>query len=424
MKSRYELEEIIITVLLSDFSMIKTQPISPDWFFVEDFQTIISVLKDKYRELENEMDLYFECLESNPYFKMTYDIFQKYSKVGVFSKYSFDYYVKKLNLENLRDNLKKLQEDYLKHPTTEKERDMQYLLKQIEHTNTRIDAGELSGSFDELLFELNHNVPQGVKSFSRLDSTLGGGISPGNLVVIGARPSVGKSAFTINMIEKALERNENMRVDLFSLEMTKKEVLRRMVSMRTGFDSYRLKNSNKLLLDKQKEDVKKVIEHYKNKDIKIYQDSILENIISIIKARAIEKKVGEYLVAIDYLGLIKLSKKQRDRRLEIEEITRELKVLAADLQIPIILLSQLSRGVEQRNDKRPNLSDLRESGSIEQDANVVAFLFFDDKAKENSYHPSEKREIELLIRKNRDGSLADIKFNFFPKKMLFEEVLL
>lgn len=420
--NRYEIEKKIIEVLLDDFSKIKAQPIQQEWFVVDDFKTIVAVLKEGYRSLENLMSLLFKCKENNKHFKMTYDDLRLLADNGNLSKFHFDYFAKHLRLDVARDQLKKLQEDYLQHPSRDKEIALQYLLNSIDKIDTKINDGALSENFDEILFELDNDVPQGIKSFSRLDAALGGGFAPGNLIIIGARPSVGKSAFMLNTIEKALERNSNMRVDLFSLEMTKKEVLRRMISMRTGLDSYRLKNSNKLLDNKQKEQVKKAIEHYRNKDIRVYQDSELENIIGVIKSRSADKAIGEYLVAIDYLGLIKLTKKQRDRRLEIEEITRELKVLASDLQIPIILLSQLSRGVEQRSDKRPNLSDLRESGSIEQDANVVGFLFYDEHAKENSYNPAEKREIELLIRKNRDGSLANLKFNFFAKEMRFDEV--
>lgn len=210
-----------------------------------------------------------------------------------------------------------------------------------------------------------------------------------------------------------------MRVDLFSLEMPKREILARFLSLNTRIPSYYFKNMNRLLTPVDKELVRSAIEYYRQEDIQVFDKvSDINRILAIIKERASTAKENGYIAVIDYVGLIKVANSKKDRRLQIEEITRELKVLANEYQIPIIILSQLSRGVESRQDKSPQLSDLRESGSIEQDSNVVGFLTNVDTEENNDGY----QRIEFQIRKNRDGELMDLKFKFFKNRMFFQEV--
>ncbi len=157
------------------------------------------------------------------------------------------------------------------------------------------------------------------------------------------------------------------------------------------------------------------MEFFKTYNLRVHdKSSTIQDIRSQIKSRVFEHGDKPYMCVIDYLGLIKTKERHKDRRLEIESITRDLKILANELNIVIILLSQLSRGVEHRQDKTPVLSDLRESGSIEQDSNMVAFLHNPDE--------SQQEDIESVIRKNREGSLGILKFRFDGNKMKFEPV--
>ncbi|WP_259767005.1 DnaB helicase C-terminal domain-containing protein [Pediococcus pentosaceus] len=140
----------------------------------------------------------------------------------------------------------------------------------------------------------------------------------------------------------------------------------------------------------------------------------LGEIVRMIRKNASKAKQGKYLAIIDYIGLVKVPN-VKDRYIEVGEVTRELKRLTNEFNIPIVALSQLSRGIENRQDKTPLLSDLRESGSIEQDSNVVAFLHRPEKVDSD-------RVVQLSIRKNREGELADINFTFIGEEMTFKEV--
>lgn len=139
----------------------------------------------------------------------------------------------------------------------------------------------------------------------------------------------------------------------------------------------------------------------------------LQQIEKVIRQRTASAK-GQYLAVVDYLGLITVPR-QSDRRLQIEQITRELKVLTNELNIPILLLSQLSRNIEQRQSQRPMLSDLRESGSIEQDSNAVGFLYNEDRSQAHE----KIRSVIFSIQKNREGELADIHMTFDAEHMRF-----
>ena len=185
----------------------------------------------------------------------------------------------------------------------------------------------------------------------------------------------------------------------------------------TTLNTYYLRKMNKMLKPDDKELVRETIEYFKQKDLKVY-DTILElnQILGIIKERSSGRDAGKYLAVIDYVGLIKVNN-NRDRRLQIEQITRELKNVANEYQVPIVILSQLSRGIEQRQDKTPMLADLRESGSIEQDSNVVCFLS-NEETEEN--HEGYQR-VKFSIKKNREGDLMDSTFRFYKSRMDFVE---
>jgi len=152
-----------------------------------------------------------------------------------------------------------------------------------------------------------------------------------------------------------------------------------------------------------------------NSKLRVYDGlETLGEIVQTIRKNASKTKQGKYLAIIDYIGLVKVPN-VKERYIEVGEVTRELKRLTNEFNIPIVALSQLSRGIENRPDKRPQLSDLRESGSIEQDSNVVAFLHRPEKVDSD-------RVVQLSIRKNREGELADINFTFIGEEMTFKEV--
>lgn len=412
-----ELEEAILAIVLHDFELVDSVYLNTKWFQSPVVKAVVQELQMNGRNVQGLMELYARVQSQ------LHDVTFSYQwLVDVESRFvtsaNLGYLCRELHRNFLRQTLQELKVEHTKFPTPELESAMMDVLATIAKIGENQHEGDLSETFDVFEEQLESDSPTGVKTFGRMDSAFGGGLQAGALVTIGARPSVGKSAFAVNLIEKALQRNPGLRVDLFSLEMSKKEVLARFVALHTGIFSSRLRNMNKLLLPKQKEAVRDAIAYYKTKDIKVYDDvSYLNRIVSVIKERASTAAVDQYLVIIDYLGLIRVNNTRMDRRLQIEEITRELKVLANEAQIPIIILSQLSRGVEQRQDKSPLLSDLRESGSIEQDSNVVGFL--------TNVDTEENREgyqrVEFQIKKNREGDLVNLSYKFYKAKMKFEE---
>ena len=243
-------------------------------------------------------------------------------------------------------------------------------------------------------------VPTGFIDLDRITA----GMHNSELILIAARPAMGKSAFALNIATHAAI-NANVPVAIFNLEMSKEQVGNRILCSEAMVDSNKVKTGK---IDEQ-DWIKLVTAVGPLSESEIYIDDTAG--ISIMEIRAkcrklkMEKNIG--LVVIDYLQLIQGSgRRNASREQEISEISRSLKILAKELDVPVIALSQLSRAVEQRTDHRPMLSDLRESGAIEQDADIVMFLYRDD-----YYNPeSERKNIaEVILAKHRAGSTGTVE---------------
>ena len=262
----------------------------------------------------------------------------------------------------------------------------------------------LVDSFTQLeeLYNRKQHITGVPSGFTELDYKTAG-FHGSDLVLIAARPAMGKSAFALNIATNAAVR-ANVPVVIFSLEMSKEQMVNRILCSEAMVDS------NKVRTGKLEEDdwTKLAGSIGPLSDAEIYIDDTPG--ISVMEIRAkcrklkLEKNIG--MVVIDYLQLVQGSNKRNgSREQEISEISRSLKILAKELNVPVIALSQLSRAVEQRPDHRPMLSDLRESGAIEQDADIVMFLYRDDYYNQDS----EKKDIaEVIIAKHRGGSLGTV----------------
>ncbi len=232
------------------------------------------------------------------------------------------------------------------------------------------------------------------------------GFQRSDLIIIAARPSVGKTAFALNIAQNVAVRVQKT-VAVFSLEMSKEQLVQRMICAEANIDANVLRTGQL-----QDEDWTKLTMGIASlSDAPLFIDDTAGITLTEMRSRLRRLKVehGLDLVVIDYLQLIQAHGRSDNRQQEISEISRSLKGLARELDVPIIALSQLSRSVEQRQDKRPMLSDIRESGSIEQDADVVAFLYRDD-----YYDPeSEKKNIvEVIIGKQRNGPTGKVELVF------------
>lgn len=250
-------------------------------------------------------------------------------------------------------------------------------------------------------------IPTGFYDLDRITN----GLHPTQLIIIAARPSMGKTAFALNLATN-IAMNSKRTVALFNLEMGAEQLANRMLSSVGQIEGYKIL-SGKL----EHNDWKRINEAISRlADTKMYIDDTPGMTISEIRAkcrRLASSEDGLDVVIIDYLQLISGSAKYAgQRQQEVSEISRSLKTMAMELNIPVIALAQLSRSVEGRDDKRPILSDLRESGSIEQDADIVAFLYRDDYYNKESAIDEHTSRSELLIRKHRNGPTTDIELIF------------
>lgn len=257
-------------------------------------------------------------------------------------------------------------------------------------------------------------VPTGFKDLDGLTA----GFQNSDLIIIAARPSMGKSSIALNIAEHvAIE--EKIPVGIFSLEMSKEQLVDRMLASQAGVDSWKLRTGN--LSDEDFPKIGYAMGVLADAPLFI-DDTTAANVMEIrAKARRLQLENGLGLIIIDYLQLMEGRSQSGDfnRVQEISEISRSLKGLARELNVPVIALSQLSRAVEHRPDKRPQLSDLRESGSIEQDADVVAFLY-----REEYYEPDtdKKGVTEILIKKHRNGPTGMCELFFNPEQMRFRDL--
>lgn len=241
------------------------------------------------------------------------------------------------------------------------------------------------------------------------------GLHEDNLIIIAARPAMGKTAFALNIAQN-VAKNSDKAVAIFSLEMGAESLVERMLSAEGLIPSYHVRTGNLT----ESEWRRMISAQERLARGKIFIDDTAGVKISEIRSKAkrlAQENDGLGLIVIDYLQLIE-GRGRENRQQEVSEISRQLKILAKELKVPVIALSQLSRGVDQRNDKRPILSDLRESGSIEQDADIVAFLY-----REAYYKRDEQEEpdnvTELILEKNRHGSLGTVQLFFLKEYAKF-----
>ncbi|WP_433946976.1 replicative DNA helicase [Paenibacillus sp. SN-8-1] len=254
----------------------------------------------------------------------------------------------------------------------------------------------------------NRGTTTGVSSgFADLDK-MTSGFQRNDLIIVAARPSVGKTAFALNIAQNAAVRSKET-VAIFSLEMSAAQLVQRMICAEANLDAGVMRTGD----FKSDDDWSKLTMGIAAlSEAEIYIDDTPGVTVADIRAkcRRLKKERGLGMIVIDYLQLIHgRGKAGENRQQEVSEISRTLKQIARELEVPVIALSQLSRGVEQRQDKRPMMSDLRESGSIEQDADIVAFLYRDDYYNQET---EKKNIIEIIIAKQRNGPVGTVELVF------------
>jgi replicative DNA helicase len=255
-------------------------------------------------------------------------------------------------------------------------------------------------------------VPTGFSQLDRLTS----GFQKSDLIILAARPSMGKTALSLNIARNAAIEG-NIPTAIFSLEMSKEQLSMRMLCSEARVDLYRLRGGFMSQDDWIR--ITDAASRFFNAPIYIDDSADISALSIRAKARRLKMDKGLGLIIIDYLQLMRGHVATERRDLEISEISRSLKALAKELSIPVVALSQLNRKLEERSDKRPQLSDLRESGALEQDADVVAFIYRDDMYNKDENNPN-RGKAEIILSKQRNGPTGKVMLTFLSPYTRFE----
>lgn len=312
----------------------------------------------------------------------------------------------------------------------ESEEEVETVLDQAERSILEVAHQRSSGAFvsiKDVLIETYDNIEMlhnrenditGISSgFVELDK-MTAGFQRSDLIIVAARPSMGKTAFALNIAQNAATKSKE-NVAIFSLEMGASQLVQRMLCAEGNIDATKMRTG--ALGDEDWEKLTMAMGSLSSAGIYI-DDSPGIRVNDIrAKCRRLKQERGIGMVVIDYLQLIMGSntKSGESRQQEVSEISRSLKALARELDVPVIALSQLSRGVESRQDKRPMMSDLRESGSIEQDADIVSFLYRDDYYDQES---ENENTIEIIIAKQRNGPVGTVELAFIKEYNKFVDI--
>ena len=283
-------------------------------------------------------------------------------------------------------------------------------------TRSRTDADFKDGNqvFDDTIkrieaIEAAGSAITGVRSrFSALDR-MTAGFQRGDLILVAARPSMGKSALALNIAINSAMVSQGA-CAIFSLEMPAEQLAMRMFSAKAKVEGQKLRTGQ--LSDADWSKVNEAAQELKHQHFFIDDTPGIKVSDMYAKCRKLKNDHGLYLVIVDYIQLIQATGRSESRQQEVSEISRRLKAMARELDVPVIALSQLSRSVESRQDKRPMLSDLRESGALEQDADIVMFIYREEYYNRDQENNDQREDVELIVAKHRNGPTGTVKLAF------------
>jgi replicative DNA helicase len=273
--------------------------------------------------------------------------------------------------------------------------------------------------FDELTIRFtNKSAVTGIRTgYSKFDE-MTAGLQNSDLVIVAGRPSMGKTAFALNLAIRAAVR-ENVPTAIFSLEMSKEQLMTRLLAVQGHVDLGHLRTG--FIDDDEWSKLRDAAHDLSEAQIFIDDTPALTPLEMRARCRRLKSQFNLGLVMVDYLQLMRVKGRTDSREQEISEISRSLKALAKELHIPVIALSQLNRKVEERNPPRPKMQDLRESGAIEQDADMILFLYRDDFYNQAEDNP-KRNTAEVIIGKQRNGPIGDVDLRFFKHQTRFEDL--
>lgn len=409
MNERRDIESTIISSLLKKPELIEKLRVRPYMFYYDDFRVfmeyVFEVGKVDHQEIfletsKNKNFLNFDTIQKlyNSDF-IGYGIFERYQQ-NLLEAYQISQANEVINEFNQSPNLQSFEAMLT-------DLNQVSLISATDETSTKQIV-------DEFVEELYSDEPKKVikTGFPLMDYKIGG-LEPTQLIVIAARPSVGKTGFALQMMLNIAK--QGYKTSLFSLETTGVAILERMLSAATGIELSRIKKKSDLSAD----DLTKLTSAA-SEILKLEIDVNSQSNVSTqeVRKQAMKNKDKQQVIFIDYLQLMQTDSKL-DRRNGIEKISRDLKIIANETGAIIVLLSQLSRGVESRNDKRPMLSDMKEAGGIEADASLAMLLYRDDYYNQDEEDELGKSIVECNIAKNKDGETGVIEFEYYKRTQRF-----
>lgn len=400
----------IVADLLSQPQIATEVFVEPEWFENKGLANVVSIIQQLKGTDYRVEDVYRELKAQHPFDAGTLDEWQVLASssknLGITEQMA-----QMVHRSYVDRELKRVSTAYARTGAEKDAEHLQRLLEEKEQLKRVKQDGSLRNAYQEFLYLLDNEQPL-LRTYDVLDKFLGGGLSGGQLVVIGARPAVGKTALGINMAMNILEKNKDARVDFFTLEMTEWQLMTRVIAKKARINSMLLRQPSKLV-PMNREKAIQVFQETMKQDLHVFgaEYSLLNDIKQAIRKRAKEKP-NQYVAFVDYAGLIRVTDGRKNERQTLNEVTRELKLLTNDLDIAVVLFSQLKRESESRigENKKPTLADLKESGSLEQDANVVLLL---------SRNTEQKDIVDCQIAKNREGMIGCVPFKFIPQFMDF-----
>jgi replicative DNA helicase len=422
-----EAEQSIIGCLLLDESLIKDCALTPQHFYIRKFKILFQAMKEldeKNKPIDvvsivEQLGIHqIENLGGIIYLTQLAGSIPTTANFHYYEQTVKDHFQKRKTIETAQNLIHKAQGDDISQTIHE---GIQELMT-IEDDYGEDDSGDIHSGLIEIYDDCQKDLGDltGIPSgFKKLDE-LTGGFQESDFIVIGARPSVGKTAFALNLALQAYDEEVSA---IFSMEMPKKQLLKRATGILGSISSMKMRNPRRKFQQEDWGSLTDAIGQISKRNLHIFDRGGMDINYIWSKVRKLKRHYGEgkrMLVIIDYLQLITGDPQlQGNRVAEISEISRMLKRMAREVNVTVIALSQLSRGVESRQEKRPMLSDLRESGQIEQDSDLIAFLYRDDYYNRNS---EENNLIEVILAKHRNGPIGTVKLEFLKEVGLFLDV--
>lgn len=405
---QYEIESTVIASLLKKPELLEKLRVKPYMFQDEQFKGFLEYILNQGKVDLNE--IYLKSIKDKTF--LNNDVIGKLYKTEFIGYGFFERYQQDLlqNYQIIQAN--KLADEFKQTSTPETFNHMVDELKELTNITTKKEDGTKRYA-EQLVEDLYSDEPvQRVKTKYQLMDYKIGGFEPSQLIVIAARPSVGKTGFALNMLWNIAKQGHE--TSFFSIETTGKNVLQRLLSTITGIELNRIKNVQDLTPDELTK-LTNAIDQILKLGININDDSTTTP--QDIRAQAMKNSDKTQVIFIDYLQLMSTDT-NIDRRVAVEKISRDLKIIANETGAIIVVLSQLNRGVESRQDKRPMLSDMKESGGIEADASMAMMLYRDDYYEQED-DETGKSIVECNIAKNKDGETGVIEFEFYKKTQRF-----